>query len=74
MDSNHQYLIEIFWSDEDQGFIVIAPDLPGCSAFGDTPQDAAREMEQAIASWLEACKNMNRPYPDAKAKPQRIAA
>ncbi len=25
---------------ERQGFIAVAPDLPGCSAFGDTQQDA----------------------------------
>ncbi|MBB1077955.1 type II toxin-antitoxin system HicB family antitoxin [Rhodoferax sp. 4810] len=74
MERRYQYLIEIFWSDEDEGFIAIAPDLPGCSAFGDTPQNAAKEMEHAMASWLEACKNMNRPYPDATAKPQQIAA
>jgi predicted RNase H-like HicB family nuclease len=42
-----KYLIEFFWSDEDQGFIAIAPDLPGCSAFGDTAAEAVRELEDA---------------------------
>ncbi len=32
----HRYLIEIFWSDEDQGYIAVVPDLPGCCAFGET--------------------------------------
>jgi len=36
----HKYLIEVFWSDEDGGYIAIAPDLPGGSAFGDTPTEA----------------------------------
>ena len=69
-----RYLIEIFWSDEDQGFIAIAPDLPGCSAFGETQQQAAAQMQDAIASWLEACAAMHRPYPNATAKPQQQAA
>ena len=35
-----EYLVEVFWSDADEGFIAIAPDLPGCSAFGETPDEA----------------------------------
>ena len=27
-------LVEVFWSDDDQGYIAVVPDLPGCSAFG----------------------------------------
>ena len=27
-----RYPIEVFWSDEDEGFSAIAPDLPGASA------------------------------------------
>jgi len=28
----NKYLIEIFWSEEDEGYIAVAPDLPGCNA------------------------------------------
>jgi len=69
----HKYLIEVFWSDEDGGYIAIAPDLPGCCAYGDTPMEAMREMEDAIESWLEACRNMGRPIPEPKAQPQKAA-
>jgi len=74
MNATSKYLVEIFWSDEDQGFIAIAPDLQGCSAFGETQQEALAEMQLAMASWLEACEKMNRPFPDANAQPQRHAA
>lgn len=74
MNPANKYLVEIFWSDEDEGFVAIAPDLPSCSAFGETQQEALHEMSSAMASWLEACVNMNRPYPEPKAKPQRLAA
>ncbi len=74
MNIPNQYLIEIFWSGEDEGFIAVVPDLPGCSAFGETHQEALREIESAMVSWLNACENMNREYPEAKAKPQLQAA
>ena len=58
-----KYLVEVFWSDADEGYIAIAPDLPSCSAFGDTPEEAVHEMHDAMLSWLEACANMGRPLP-----------
>jgi len=59
-------LIEVFWSDEDGGYIAIAPDLPGCSAFGDTPTEAIQEMEDAMASWLQAWVSLGRTLPAPK--------
>lgn len=69
----HRYLIEVFWSDEDGGYIVIAPDLPGCSAYGDTLTEAIQEMEDAMASWLQAWVSLGRPLPESKAMPQQAA-
>jgi len=68
-----KYLIEIFWSDEDEGYISIAPDLPGCSAFGETPEEALREMDDAMASWLQACDNSGRARPEPVVKPRQAA-
>ena len=39
-----RYPIEVFWSGEDEGFIPIAPDLPGASAWGKTEADAIGEL------------------------------
>lgn len=69
----HPYLIETFWSDEDQAWLCTAPDLPGCSAAGDTPLSALREMQDAMDSWLEACTNMGRECPLPLARPQKAA-
>ena len=30
------YPIEVFWSDEDDGYVAFAPDLAGASAWGKT--------------------------------------
>jgi predicted HicB family RNase H-like nuclease len=35
-----KYPIEVFWSDEDKGYIATFPDLPGCSAWGTTEAEA----------------------------------
>jgi len=67
------YLIEVFWSEEDQGYMAIAPDLPGCSAFGETPAAALREMEDAMASWLQACEALGRPAPAPRTQPRQAA-
>ena len=48
----NRYLIEIFYSDGDEGNIAAVPELPGCSAFGET-DDALVEVKTAIALWLE---------------------
>jgi antitoxin HicB len=49
-----RYLVEVFWSDEDQGYIAVLPDLPGCSAFGATPEAAVHEIGDATLTWIAA--------------------
>ncbi len=67
------YLIETFWSEEDEAYLCLDPDLPGCSAAGNTPLEAVQEMQDAIASWLQACASMGRELPMPLAKPRKAA-
>lgn len=69
---NH-YLIEIHWSDEDQGFIATVPDLPGCCAWGRSVADAAREIEDAQAAWIAACLSSGEPLPRPVARSRNAA-
>lgn len=57
------YAIEIFYSEEDEGFIAIVPELPGCSAFGRTEEDALKEVKIAMQLWLETAKEIGREVP-----------
>jgi predicted RNase H-like HicB family nuclease len=57
------YTLEVFWSEEDKGFIAFVHELEGCSAWGETRDAALREVETAIGLWLEAAKEMGRPIP-----------
>ncbi len=57
------YHINIFYSEEDDGYIADIPDLRHCSAFGNTPGEALAEVERAKEVWLEAAKAENKPIP-----------
>jgi predicted RNase H-like HicB family nuclease len=63
------YHINIFYSEEDEGYIADIPDLKFCSAFGDTPEEALREVQIAKAAWLEAARAEGKPIPLPRYKP-----
>lgn len=43
-----RYTIGIFYSEEDEGYIAVVPELPGCSAFGETEEEALKEVKVAM--------------------------
>ena len=63
------YHINIFYSEEDGGYIADIPDLQACSAFGATPEEALRELELAKQSWLESAQTAGKPIPPARYRP-----
>ncbi len=58
-----KYPVEIFYSDEDEGYIANVPDLPYCSAFGETPEEALREVQVAIKLHLDVLEETGRSIP-----------
>ena len=60
----HKYAIEIFFSDEDEGFIAVVPELPGCSAVGETEEEARSEVKVAIGRWLDTARQEGREIPE----------
>ncbi len=63
------YHINLFWSDDDGGWIADIPDLKYCSAFGDTPEEAVREIGIAKEAWLEAARDAGDPIPKPRYRP-----
>ena len=63
------YHINIFWSDEDEGYVADIPDLEACSAFGSTPADALAEVVRAKEAWLEAAGVEGKPIPAPRYRP-----
>lgn len=60
----NKYPIEIFWSDEDEGYTAVAHDLPGCNAWGRTEEEAIIELHGAIEAWIMACNKSGEPIPE----------
>jgi predicted RNase H-like HicB family nuclease len=63
------YHINIFYSEEDGGYIADIPDLDACSAFGPTPEAALDDVERAKEAWLEAASGEGRPIPQPRYRP-----
>jgi predicted RNase H-like HicB family nuclease len=63
------YHINVFYSDDDGGYIADIPDLEACSAFGASPEEALAEVERAKEAWLAAARETDRPIPKPRYRP-----
>ena len=63
------YHINLFYSDEDGGYIADIPDLEACSAFGASPEAALAEVERAKEAWLTAAREAGKPIPEPRYRP-----
>ncbi len=63
------YHINIFYSEEDEGYIADIPDLKSCSAFGETPTDALVEVLLAKDAWLESARVNKKHIPAPEFRP-----
>jgi len=63
------YHINIFYSDEDGGYIADIPDLEHCSAFGETPEAALMQALLARNAWMEAALTAGKPIPEPRYRP-----
>ena len=68
------YYISIFYSEEDATYVADVPDLPYCSALGQNPEEALRELLAAKEAWLESAKANGKPIPPARFKPVHYEA
>jgi predicted RNase H-like HicB family nuclease len=63
------YHINIFFSEEDGGYIADIPDLSYCAAFADTPEEALAEVLKAKTAWIETAKTEGKPIPQPSFRP-----
>ncbi len=58
----------VFWSEDDQKWLVEVPELAGCMADGQTPLEALTNVELIIEEWLATAKAMGRDIPQPKGR------
>jgi predicted RNase H-like HicB family nuclease len=62
-DQYHRYSMNIQWDEDDQIYIVTVPELPGCRTHGTTYEEAVRQGQDAIESWIKVAQELGRPIP-----------
>ena len=50
------------------GYIAVVPELAGCSAFGETEEEALKEVMTATELWLETAEKEGREIPKPAGK------
>ena len=66
-DLAYPFTVRPLSADDGGGWLVEFPDLPGCMADGETPEEALREAEDALHSWLETARAHDDPIPPPSA-------
>ena len=69
----HHYPVVLYWSADDQAFIVEVPDLPGCMADGPTQEAALTNVVVVIQEWMDFAQELGRAIPAPRERLQ-IAA
>jgi predicted RNase H-like HicB family nuclease len=63
------YPIVVYYTEEDGAFFAAVPDLPGCTAHGETPEEALREARIAQELWLEGVRERGWTVPEPSPHP-----
>ena len=53
----------IQWDADDQIYVVTVPELPGCMTHGMTYEEAVRQGQDAIATWIDGSQERGLPIP-----------
>ncbi|HEY6579249.1 MAG TPA: type II toxin-antitoxin system HicB family antitoxin [Rhizomicrobium sp.] len=63
MTPDYPVVIEPLPPEDGGGYLATVPDLPGCMSDGETREEAARNISDAIGAWIEEAKNLGRTVP-----------
>ena len=64
----NSYEMVIWWSVEDDAYVVEVPELPGCMAHGNTRQSALKNAETAIKFWITTAKEDGAEIPQPRGR------
>jgi predicted RNase H-like HicB family nuclease len=63
MSLEYRIIIEPLSAEDGGGYLATVPDLPGCMSDGETPEEAAVNVQDAIQSWLDAAREWGQTVP-----------
>ena len=58
-----RYPIVIYWSDEDQLYLVSLPDFGGVTSHGKTAAEAAERGNEMAAEWIDSYRQAGKAIP-----------
>lgn len=58
----------MYWSDEDQKWLVEVPELQGCMSDGNTPEEALKNVEVVIREWIDTARDLGRKIPEPRGR------
>jgi predicted RNase H-like HicB family nuclease len=64
----NSYEMIIWWSAEDDAYVVDVPELPGCMAHGVTRQEAIQNAEAAIKFWIKTAREDGQEIPQPRGR------
>ena len=67
-----KYTIILEPDQEEGGYTVIVPILPGCVTQGETVEQCIERAKEAIAGYIESLEAHGEPVPEETARPQMI--
>jgi antitoxin HicB len=73
MTLEHAVRIERLAESDGGGYLATVPDLPGCMSNGATPDEALKNVQEAIASWIEAAKEWKMEIPQPRPTLKQLA-
>ena len=64
----YKYELIIYWSDDDELYVVEVPELPGCMADGQTYEEAVQNAQRVISEWVETAESLGRQIPQPRGR------
>jgi predicted RNase H-like HicB family nuclease len=62
-DLEYSVMIGPLSPEDGGGFLARVPELPGCMSDGETPEEAVRNIRDAIEEWKDEARRLHRPIP-----------
>lgn len=63
-----KYELIIYWSQDDEAFLVEVPELPGCMADGQSYEEAVANAHKVIENWLQTAQELGRSIPEPRGR------